>query len=247
MLVSIITVSYNSEKTILNCINSVSSQDYKEIEHIVIDGKSKDNTLDIINSATSSRFIKIISEKDYGIYDAMNKGIKLAKGDIIGFLNSDDVFSSTSTIKKIVNAFNLNKNIMCCYGNLLYIKNNKITRTWKSRPFEFGLFEKSWTPAHPTFYCKKSVFTKIGQFKTDYKIAADVEFMLRALEIKKLKSYFIDDFLVKMSAGGISNKNMLSTIIIIKEIKRAFKENSLKFNIIKYLFYKILKIREFIN
>ena len=247
MLVSIITVSYNSEKTILNCINSVSSQDYKEIEHIVIDGKSKDNTLDIINSTTSSRFIKIVSEKDHGIYDAMNKGIKLAKGDIIGFLNSDDIFSSTSTIKKIVNAFNLNKKIMCCYGNLIYVKNNKVTRTWKSRTFEFGLFEKSWTPAHPTFYCKKSVFTKIGQFKTDYKIAADVEFMLRALEINKLKSYFIDDFLVKMSAGGISNKNMLSTIIIIKEIKRAFKENSLKFNIIKYLFYKILKIREFIN
>ena len=247
MLISVITVTYNSEKTILDCIDSVSLQTYENIEHIIIDGKSSDNTIKKIKSITNSRIKKIISEKDNGIYHAMNKGLEIANGDIVGFLNSDDKFYSKFVVEKIIKSFEKNKQIMCCYGNLKYLRDKKTIRTWRSKKFKKGLFEKSWTPAHPTFYCKTSVYKKIGHYKTNYKIAADVEFMLRVLEINDFKSIFIDDFLVIMSTGGVSNKNLFSTITIISEVRRAFKENNLNFNFFKYIFYKILKTKELIN
>lgn len=245
MKISIITVTFNSSSTIKDCITSVNNQTYTDIEHIIIDGASKDDTVDIVKSL-ASRVTKIISEPDNGIYDAMNKGIELASGEIIGILNSDDLFYDDGVVAKIVKTFNNNQN-ESLYGNLVYFNSDdKITRKWHSKPFTPGLFAKSWSPAHPTFYCKKELYEKYGLYKTDYKIAADVELMLRFLELNHISTMFIDDYLVKMRTGGVSNQGLNSTIIITKELRRAFKENNLRFNLVKYLFCKFLKIKEFI-
>jgi len=245
MKVSIVTVTYNSESTIKRCIQSVFSQTYDNIEHIIIDGASNDKTISYIKSIPNKVKI-IISEPDHGIYDAMNKGIKLATGDIIGTLNSDDILANKYVIKKIVSAFNHDLNIDCIYGNLEFINvENKVIRKWASKVFKPGLFEKSWTPAHPTLYCRKEIFIKYGLYKIDYKIAADVEFMIRIFELHKINSYFINEILVIMSIGGVSTKGIKSTIIITKEIKRAFIENKLHFSLMKYLFFKLLKLKEY--
>lgn len=246
MKIALITTTYNSEKTIEYCIESVNSQTHIEIEHIIIDGSSTDNTIEIIKN-TSSRFIKIVSEPDKGIYDAMNKGIRLASGDVIGTLNSDDTLINDQVITKIAEIFLKKPEIDCVYGNLVFVNSDgKVVRKWQSRPYKPGLFAQSWTPAHPTFYCRREVFEKYGLYKTDYKIAADVEFMLRVLELHKIKSYFLDETLVSMSMGGVSTQGLKSTITITKEMHRAFKENGLPFNLPKYLFYKGLKIKEYL-
>ena len=238
--VTIITVSFNSEKTILNCINSVNNQKYSNIEHILIDGGSKDKTVDIFRQ--NSKFSgAIISEKDKGIYNAMNKGIKLSNGEIIGFLNSDDFFYSETSIDLIVQEFY--SDIDCVFGNLLYVNsNNKIIRNWISRPFKFGLFRKSWSPAHPTFYCSKEIFSKYGGFREDLTITSDIELMLRFLEVNRIKSKFIDYYLVVMLEGGISNGSINSTLTISKEVMKSHNRLKLRFNLFIYLFFKICKI-----
>ena len=245
MKISLITATYNSEKNISDCLKSVAAQSFQNIEHIVIDGGSTDNTANIVKSFPT--ISKWISEPDNGIYDAMNKGINVATGDIIGTLNSDDSFFNHNVLKRIANAFMNNPEIECLYGNLVFMNDdNKIVRRWKSKEFYHGLFAKSWSPAHPTFYCRKEVFEKYGVYKTDYKIAADVEFMLRVMELNKAKSYYMDELMVRMSIGGISTQGLKSTLIITKEMQRAFKENGLQFNLLKYLFYKGLKIKEYL-
>ncbi len=244
MKITLITATYNSAATIADCIKSVTEQTHHDIEHLIIDGGSKDKTLEIIKSMPN-RVAKIISEPDQGIYDAMNKGIRLATGDVVGLLNSDDQFYSTTVLATINHCFE-SMDIDCTFGNLIYSnEDGKVTRTWKSKPFQSGLFGKSWSPAHPTFYCKTALYHSYGLYKTDYKIAADVELMLRFLEVHRLKSYFIDEFLVNMLEGGVSNQGIQSTITITKELQRAFRENKLKFNLPKYLFHKGLKIKEF--
>jgi glycosyltransferase involved in cell wall biosynthesis len=243
MKISIITVTYNSAKTIADCIASVNSQSYPFVEHIIVDGASTDNTIEIIKTLPN-RISKIISEPDKGIYDAMNKGISFATGDVVGILNSDDKFFSPQSIEKIVRCFE-NEKVDAVYGNLIFTdETNKIIRTWNSNPFESGLFAKSWCPAHPTFYCKRVLYEKLGMYKTDYQIAADVELMIRFLEINKINSCFINEVLVNMRVGGVSNQGIKSIITITREMKRAFNENGLPFNLSKYLFHKGLKIRE---
>lgn len=245
MKITIVTPCYNSENTIEKTIISVINQSYNNIEYIVVDGGSLDNTVKIVNKY--NKYIDIlISEKDDGIYDAINKGINLSSGDIVGILNSDDHFHSEKSLSIIASYFN-SPDIDCVYGNLIYQKENgKVTRKWKSRPYKKGLFSKSWTPAHPTFYCKKQIYEKYGLYNTDYRIAADVELMLRFLEIHQVNSHFIDEVLVNMRVGGISNQGLQSTITITKEMQRAFKENGLKFNMPKYLLFKFFKLTEWI-
>lgn len=246
MKISIITATYNSAAHISNCIASVHEQTCENIEHLIIDGASQDNTLEIIN-ALPNRVTKIISEPDKGIYDAMNKGIKVATGEIIGTLNSDDVLFDKNVIAKVAETFRENPEIECLYGNLVFVnEDGKIVRKWQSKTFQKGLFDRSWTPAHPTFYCRKEVFEKYGLYKTNYKIAADVEFMFRLMELNKVKSYFLDENIVKMSIGGVSTQGFKSTYIITRELQRAFTENGKKLNLLKYLFYKGLKIKEYL-
>lgn len=239
MKVSIITVCFNSETTIKDAIESVVKQDYKNIEHIIIDGNSKDNTLNIINSY--SHFAKIVSEPDKGIYDAMNKGIELATGDIIGTLNSDDIYNSADVISRIVKAFT-NQNFDILYGDLYYVKKhniNNIVRKWSSNNFTEGSFRKGWHPPHPTFFVKKEVYNKYGGFNLDFKLAADFELMLRFLEKFKIKSQYLNIPMVKMRLGGATNKNFKNIFNQNIECYRAFKENSLKVTIL-YPFYRIL-------
>ncbi|MBV1758471.1 MAG: glycosyltransferase [Dethiosulfatibacter sp.] len=252
MKISVITVSYNSEKTIRDTLKSVYTQSHDSIEHIIIDGNSIDKTTTILKEYESkfentNIVYKWISEKDNGIYDAINKGIKMATGEVVGILNSDDYYTDSSVLADISETF-VNKECECLYANLKYIDptTEKVTRDWKSKPFRNGLFEKSWTPAHPTFYCKKSVYDKYGLYRTDFKIAADVELMYRFLEKNNILSHYLDRYIVTMRQGGVSSSGLKSTIIITKEMIRAFKDNGNHLNIVKYLFYKGLKLKEFI-
>ena len=193
MKVSIITIAYNSSKTIAKTLRSVLDQKAKNIEHIIIDGKSSDNTLEICKKFP--HLSKIISEKDKGVYDAFNKGLKFATGEIIGFLNSDDTFYNEESLQNIINAFDPYTD--CVYGNLEYINSNSVVvRKWKSKVFKAGAFKKAWMPAHPTFYCRKKIYDKLGWYKSSYKIAGDFELMLRFLEKHGINSKFIDKNLI---------------------------------------------------
>ena len=213
MLVSVITVALNTRFTIEEAIKSVLGQTYKNLEYIIIDGGSIDGTAEIIKSY-GKKITKFISEPDRGIYDAMNKGILAASGDIVGFLNADDVFYDKNVIQKVASVFT-NAEVDCVYGNLVYVsrKNSeRITRVWRSRDFSDGLFERSWTPAHPTFYCKKVLYERFGFYRTDFKIAADVELMYRFLQKYHIRSKYINADFVRMRDSGMSNRGIKSII-----------------------------------
>lgn len=247
MKVSIITVVYNGEKTIRDCINSVMSQTYPDIEYIVIDGNSTDSTLEIIHSY-ESKITKIISESDHGTYDAMNKGINLATGDIIAILNSDDMYVHRDTINKVIYEFKKDSEIECVYGDLQYVDQhniNYVRRVWKSCPYLPGLFKKGWHPAHPAFFVRKSTYGKFGLYRTDFFIASDYEMMLRLLEIKKIKSTYIPDYLVKMRTGGNSNKSLVNIIRANIEVLKAWKVNGEK--VPYFIFFKkpFSKLKQF--
>jgi glycosyltransferase len=244
MTISIITISYNAEATIKKTLSSVASQSFDRIEHIIIDGGSKDKTLDICKSF--SHVSKLISEPDKGVYDAFNKGLKLATGDVIGFLNADDTLYNDNSVQEIVNAFTQNETDIV-YGNLDYInENRKVIRNWISRPYEKGLVKKAWMPAHPTFYCKKDVYNRLGGYDDTFKIGGDFELCLRFLEVNKVPSYYLDKKLVKMLVGGISNSGISSKWTIYKEELRAFKINKISINPVLFFLHKIKKLKQFI-
>ena len=213
------------------------------IEHIIVDGNSKDNTIDICKSY--SHISKILSEPDKGVYDAFNKGIKLATGDVIGFLNADDTFYNENSIQDIVDAFSNNETDIV-YGNLDYVnEESKVIRNWISKPYEKGLVKKAWMPAHPSFYCKKEVYERLGGYNDSFKIAGDFELCLRFLEINQVPSFYLNKKLVKMLVGGISNSGLKSKLIIFKEELRAFKINNISVNPLSFFFYKLKKVKQF--
>jgi len=241
--ISIITISFNAKATIEKTLQSVANQLYKNIEHIIVDGGSKDNTLEICNSFP--HVSKIISEPDKGVYDAFNKGLKLATGDIIGFLNADDVFFNKNSVQEIAKAFSENKTDIV-YGNVDYInENGKVIRNWISRPYEIGLIKKAWMPAHPTFYCKKEVYDLLGGYNDSFKIGGDFELCLRFLEVNQVSSFYLNKKLVKMLIGGISNSGLKSKWTIYKEELRAFKINKVYVNSIIFFVYKLKKLKQF--
>lgn len=205
--ISIITVSYNSAKTIRDTIDSVAIQDYHSVEHIVVDGGSNDGTTEIITHSPS--IATYVSESDQGIYDAMNKGIAMASGEIIGILNADDFYTSDNVLSQVAKVFE-DPCVDACYADLVYVRQDnpdEIVRYWKSRSYKPGLFRHGWMPAHPTFFCRKSVYERFGKFDLNYKIAADVELLFRFLEKYQIKSVYLPKTLIKMRLGGTTNQS----------------------------------------
>jgi glycosyltransferase len=217
-LVTIITIVFNNVTTIRNAIQSVAYQDYDNIEHVVIDNCSNDGTLEAINELKDDISL-IVSESDEGIYYALNKGIEIANGEIVGFLNSDDVLKNRNTITKIVNNLTLTNN-EAVYGDLQYFSKkhpNRITRRWKSNTYSSHKFRQGWMPPHPTFYTYKKTYIKYGFFDVRYKISSDYDMMLRLLYEKKIKAKYISEILVKMQRGRASNQNFKSIMLKSKE------------------------------
>ena len=220
MKISLITVSYNSEKTIERTIRSVLSQDYLDIEYIIIDGDSSDNTLDIIQKF-KKRISKVISEKDSGVYDAMNRGLLLASGQIIGFLHSDDYYPQNNIISNVINNFLNQTDTKLVIGDIALLnKKKKITRYYSGSNFNFQI---GIMPPHPSVFIKKDCYKKFGNFNENYKIAADYDLLLRIIKIGKIKYSYSKTILVYMQDGGISNKNIFSKIYLNKEIYNIHK------------------------
>ena len=227
MKVSIITITYNSASTLETTIQSVISQTYKNIEYIIVDGNSSDNTLEI---AKKYKIEKLVSEKDNGLYDALNKGISMATGDVIGILHSDDFYTNNNVIEKIVSVFEKN-NCAGVYADLFYVDKddtNKIKRKWKSGQYSDGMFLKGWMPPHPTFFVKKECYTKFGTFDLQFKSAADYELMLRFIHKNKIKICYLPEFIIKMRVGGKSNITTKNRVLANLEDRKAWEVNQLK-------------------
>ena len=221
MKISIITVCYNAEDTISDAIQSVLTQDYKDVEYIIVDGKSTDRTLEIIQSIKNR--IKLISEKDRGIYDAMNKGINIASGDVIGILNADDVYKNCQVLTEVMDAFKANVSIV--YGDIEYVKYNdlsKVVRKWKAGIFRSGKFKWGWMPPHPGFFVKKSCYESFGLFNLNLSTSADYELMLRMLEVHHLSCNYIPKTITSMRVGGASNSSLKNRLIANRNDKKAW-------------------------
>lgn len=246
MKFSIITVCRNAGSTIEAAIRSVLEQDYGNIEYIVVDGKSTDSTLSVIENYRS-RISKFISEEDQGIYDAINKGIRMANGEVIGILHADDFYPHEKIISRVSEEFRVKK-VDSAYGDLQYVhKDNsaKIFRHWRSQPFDPKLFLRGWMPPHPTFFVKRSCYGKWGLYNTGFSISADYELMLRFLYKHRISASYIPEVLVKMRTGGISNVTLKSRLKANREDRLAWRINGLKPNSFTLILKPLSKLRQF--
>lgn len=244
--ISIITVVWNNKETIKDAIESVIEQTYENIEYIIIDGASKDGTINIIHQY-KDRISTLVSEPDRGIYDGLNKGISLATGDVIGFLHSDDVYASENIIALIAKEFE-NSAIDGVYGDLIYTPKNdtsKVLRYWKSQPFNIKILKSGWMPAHPTLFLKREVYQKFGTFDLNFRIAADYDYMLRILKGGITVNY-IPQVLYKMRVGGESNKSLANIILKSREDLRALQKNGVG-GIRTLILKNLSKIRQFLK
>lgn len=246
MKISIITAAYNSAATIADTLKSVASQQYKSIEHIVIDGNSTDGTQDIVESF--AHVAKFVSEPDQGIYDAMNKGIQAASGDVIGMLNADDIYQHEQVISRVAE-LHQPKELDACYADLVYVKQDnmdKVVRNWTSQSHTPGLCFKGWMPAHPTLFLKRSVYEKCGLFDTDLKYQADLEFCARIFEVYGIQSIYTPELWVRMRMGGTTNNSIANMIKGNWESYQALKKHGLKRNPISYFTNKFaIRIPQF--
>ena len=246
MKISIITVSFNAEASISATLLSVANQTYKNIEHILIDGGSVDGTMNLVKEH-GKHLTHFISEPDEGIYDAMNKGIELASGDVIGFLNADDVYSHLNILEEVARQM---VDVDACFGDVVYfspLNPEKVLRRYSSAGFSFDQLAWGRMPAHPTLFLKKFIYERFGHFNTSYKIAGDYEFMARVFKGSEIKYRYIPKVLVKMGIGGISTRGLKSTILLNQEVLRACKENNLNTNLFKLLSRYPRKLFEFIS
>lgn len=228
MKVSIITATYNSAATIHDTLASLESQTYPDIEYIIVDGASKDNTLEVINH-NCTRVSKIISEPDRGIYDALNKGIAVATGDIVGFLHSDDLLAYPEAITDLVNIFNIGE-YDAVYADLEYVQQNdisKVVRLWQSGNYNKQKLKYGWMPAHPTFYMRRSCYQKFNDFNLSYQIAADYDSILRYLWRENVRAGYLPQVLIKMRVGGISNRSLSTILRKMREDIQAMRSNGL--------------------
>lgn len=234
MKISVITATYNSAKTLRDTIESVLKQTFTDYEYVVIDGGSTDETLDIVREyePTFGGRLKCYSEPDDGIYDAMNKGIQLAHGEVVGLLNSDDFYSSDDILETIAVAFEQN-DIDAVYADVHYVhceNTNKQIRNYSSKPFKRRWMRFGFMPAHPSFYCKKDVYEKYGGFDTSYKVAADFEHLLRVIYKNRIRTKYIEKDFVTMRTGGASNVSLKSRMQIMQDHLVALKKNGVYSN-----------------
>jgi glycosyltransferase len=225
MKITVITVSFNSAATIADTLRSVASQTHPEVEHIVVDGQSVDNTLAIVRLQASPKTV-VVSEPDKGIYDAMNKGLRLATGDWVGFLNADDVFAHPNVLASIADAARANPAADAIYGDLVYVHQDDIARVfrhWRSGSFSIAQLRLGWMPPHPTFYVRADRLAKVGAFDASLKISADYDFMLRCLNRSDARAAYIPDVLVRMRAGGVSNRSLSAMLDKSREDLRSLR------------------------
>lgn len=251
MKITVITTTFNSASTVEDTFLSVLGQTFKDIEYLVIDGCSKDGTIDIIK-AYEPKFngrMRWVSQKDNGVYDAMNKGIRMATGDVIGFLNSDDFFTKKDCLQTIADAFG-DDDIDATYGNIHYVNPDDLTlmvRFYSSKRFRPSLMRLGFMPAHPSFYCKRSVYEKLGVFDTSYKIASDFELLLRFIYVNHIRTRYIAKDFVTMRMGGLSTSGFRSHQQIMKDHRRALKANHVYSNFfilcMRYVYksYEVIK------
>jgi glycosyltransferase involved in cell wall biosynthesis len=242
--ISIITVAYNSEKTIRDTLLSVSQQTHANIEHIVIDGGSKDATLAIIKEFPHIQ--KVVSEPDSGVYDAMNKGLRLATGDVIGFLNSDDIYADNRALERIAQVFEL-KNTDSLYSDLEFFEGNadNVVRIWNAGLIKRRRFLYGWMPPHPTFFVKKEVYQRFGVFDLAFKQSADYELMLRFLYLHGISSHYLQGISLKMRVGGLSNASFKNRWAANREDRFAWRKNALQPYFFTVFFKPIAKLEQF--
>ena len=251
MKFSIITVCFNSAEFIEFAIHSVYEQTYQDYEYVIIDGGSQDKTIEIIKK-WEPKFngrLRYISETDAGIYDAMNKGIQTARGEIIGFLNSDDSFSDEDVLASYAEVFSKN-NCDAVYADLLYVgrqNGNQIQRVWKSAHMSFFRMYLGWHPAHPTFYVKKDIYNQFGTFNIRYKIAADYELMIRFIQKNRISCVYLPKTVVQMKAGGISNASLKNILISNQECWKAWAENGFSYNPLAIILKVVHKILQWVR
>lgn len=252
--ISVITAAWNSGKTIEDTLRSVLNQTYGNVEHIIVDGNSDDHTMDIVKKYADHYrqrgfSLKWISETDDGIYDAMNKGISVASGDVVGLLNSDDFFTTTSVLEKVASEFaDVENPVDAVYGDIHYVNPDRLDKTVRyycSKKFKREWMRMGFMPAHPSFYCRRDIYKKYGLFDTTFKIAADFEQLLRLLYIHQIKARYISLDFVTMRTGGISTSGFSSHIRIYSEHRTAYRKNGVYSNIFlesaRYI-YKIIQV-----
>jgi glycosyltransferase involved in cell wall biosynthesis len=244
--ISIITATYNSAATVRDTLESVSRQDYSDIEHIIIDGLSKDETLDVVSDFP--HVSRSISEKDGGIYDAMNKGINMTKGDIVGILNSDDFYADEKVLSRVAKVFQTT-GCEAVYADLQYVDKKDVTRVkrnWRSGSYKPGSFEWGWMPPHPTFFVRRELYEKFGLFNLSLRSAADYELMLRFIHRHKVKLEYIPAVIVKMRMGGVSNSSVFNRFKASREDRMAWEINSLKPNFFTFFLKPARKLGQYI-
>lgn len=248
MKISLITVTYNSAETLRDTIESVLTQSYSDIEYIIVDGLSKDNTIDIVKEYEPQFMGKMrwVSEKDSGLYDAMNKGFIMATGDIIGIINSDDLLAEDTAIEKVIQHFIINLTADAVYADLYYVSQidvSKIVRHWisgKQRSFKYG-----WHPAHPTFYVRNEVYKRCGLFDLEFKFAADFELMLRLIEKYHICLVYLPVPLVRMRLGGTTSKSLSNIKKGNMECVKAFKKNDISISVLYPIYRLVPKLKQY--
>ena len=246
MKVSVITATFNSAATLTDTLSSVRDQTYPLVEHLIIDGGSKDNTMEIV--AGFPHIKQICSEKDRGIYDAMNKGVKRATGDIVGILNSDDFYASENVLREVVDTFE-QSGCDAVYGDLQYVDKDdvsKVVRYWRSGPYQQGAFKWGWMPPHPSFFVRHTLYDRCGLFNLDMKTAADYELMLRMIHKEGASLQYLPNVLVKMRTGGASNSSLASRLKANADDRKAWDVNGLKPYWFTMYLKPIRKITQFI-
>lgn len=246
MKITVITVAFNAEHTIAETLDSVAAQVHPDIEHIVVDGASTDGTLEVVKRRCK-RVARLVSEPDHGIYDAMNKGLRLATGDIIGFLNADDVYADTGVLERVSAAMETER-FDAIFGDAEFFdpdRPNRPLRRYRSERFRPGRIAGGWMPAHPTLFLRRHVYERFGLFRTDYRIAGDFELVARMFHSGTLSYRHMPEVLVRMRTGGVSTGGWRNTILLNKEVLRACRENGIPTSLPKILSKYPAKLLEF--